>query len=77
MPKKWVTLALLSGRIAGRMRTVEDALNEFVKNKKIDTWRFAGALEGTRYEVLTDRDVTDIESEILNDIRKRIYAKHR
>lgn len=74
MPKKWVTLAGIASRMGhGRMRILEETLNDFVKEGRIDGWQFADV---TRYEVLTDKDVTRIEAEIINAIRqKRLERK--
>lgn len=72
MRKKWVTLTGISSRIGGgKMRILEEVLNDFVGEGKIDKWAFK---DPTRYDALTDKDVTKIEKEIIAASRAKIFA---
>ncbi|MFQ6076133.1 MAG: hypothetical protein ACE5Z5_08370 [Candidatus Bathyarchaeia archaeon] len=53
------------------MGVIEDALNEFVRDKKIDGWRHKYGY----YEVLTDRD-SKIESEIMAHARRTFVNRY-
>lgn len=58
----------------GRIWVLEEVLNQMVSEGRIDSWQVPDA---TRYEVLTDKDVSEIEGEILSVVRQKMASRRR
>ncbi|MFQ6074652.1 MAG: hypothetical protein ACE5Z5_00760 [Candidatus Bathyarchaeia archaeon] len=66
---------ILADRIGGSsIPLVEEILNDFVKEGKIDGWKYSGE---PAYEVLTERDITEIKKDIMFELSIRIRKYRR
>ncbi|MFQ6075854.1 MAG: hypothetical protein ACE5Z5_06945 [Candidatus Bathyarchaeia archaeon] len=70
--KRWIGIVGVTNILGGgRSTLLEKTLDEFVKQGTIDAWRFAD-VGPCLYDVLTNKDVGEIERNILDDIKKKL-----